>query len=151
MTHSTTTDPNPKANPKGNPNPSPNPDDEVLNEPGDELPAPDAHPSNGGAGLLFWLFLAVIVLPVLIFTSWGERLINGLGAGDQREYLGTVQKISYIGGLGSNTQVDTETRTLLLRGPVILTQGTALERRILNFTSDVCVVKTDQCWHLMGS
>lgn len=151
MTHATPTNPRDNPNPQGNLNPSLNPDDEVLYEPGDEPPAPDAKKSDGGAGHLFWLFLVVFVLPVLIFTSWGEHLINGLGAGDQREYLGTVQKISYVGGLGSDTQVDTETRTLLLRGPVILTKGTALERRILNFTSDVCVVKTDQCWHLMGS
>lgn len=102
------------------------------------------------APLLFFCLMGLMLLSFLLLP-WAYGLINSIGASEKRDYLGTVQKINYIGNLGPDTQIDTEGRTLLLRGVVIIQKGVPLEQRIGTFDSDVCIVKTDQCWHLMGS
>lgn len=102
------------------------------------------------APLLFFCLMGLMLLSFLLLP-WAYRLINSIGAPEKRDYLGIVQKINYIGNLGLDTQIDTEGRTLLLRGAVIIQKGVPLEQRIGTFDSDVCIVKTDRCWHLMGS
>ena len=100
--------------------------------------------------LLFFGATFVILLSLLTWP-WPYELIISLGGPAEREYVGTVQKITYVGGLGPDTQIDTETRTLLLRGAVLIQKGVRLEQRKGAFDSDVCIVSSDQCWHLMGS
>ena len=102
------------------------------------------------APLLIFCLMGLMLLSFLLLP-WAYGLINSIGISEKRDYLGTVQKITYVGNFGPDTQIDTESRTLLLRGAVIIQKGVPLEQRVGNFDSDVCIVKTDQCWHLMGS
>ena len=98
------------------------------------------------------MLLTILALPLsFILIPWVGKQVNSLGVLTKPQFLGTVQKISYVGGLGPDTQVDTEHRTLLLSGAVVIEKGIALELRKGRLSSEVCIVKTDQCWHLMGS
>lgn len=101
-------------------------------------------------GMFLFFAIAILVLLSLVFWPWTYRAINSIGVPAARQYIGTVQKITYVGGFGTHTQIDTETRTLLLRGVVILQKSDRLEERLGLMESDVCMVGTDQCWHLMG-
>lgn len=130
-------------------NENPKPDLET-NDPNEEIVPKTKDSGDSLATLLFFCLMGLMLL-ALLFLPWTLRLINSIGAPAEREYLGTVQKITYVGGLGPDTQVDTESRTLLLSGPVVIQKGIPLERRIGRFDSDICIAKTDQCWHLMGS
>ena len=60
--------------------------------------------------------------------------------------VGTVQKSYFVGWLGISTQIDTETRTLLLWDTVNLPKGTPLQIRQDYFGRRVCVANTQQCW-----
>lgn len=130
-------------------NKNPKPDLET-DDPSEEVESETKDPGDSLAMFLFFCLMGLMLL-ALLFLPWTLRLINSIGVPAEREYLGTVQKISYVGGLGPDTQVDTESRTLLLRGAVVIQKGVPLEQRIGLFDSDVCIAKTDQCWHLMGS
>ncbi|UUZ69768.1 hypothetical protein LP416_10715 [Polaromonas sp. P2-4] len=98
------------------------------------------------------LVLGVLILTLLalLFWPWASRLIDSLWAPAEKEYLGTVQKITYVGGLGNHTQIDMETRTLLLRGPVIINKGARLELRKGVLDSQVCDIDTGVCRDLIG-
>jgi hypothetical protein len=120
----------------------------------DELNGEDTpEPKDTGYSLapLFIFCLMGLMLLSFLMLPWADGVINSIGISEKRDYLGTVQKITYVGNFGPDTQIDTESRTLLLRGPVVIEKGVPLEQRVGNFYSDVCLVKTDQCWHLMGS
>lgn len=98
--------------------------------------------------------VAMVLLFLLACTSsWSLHWLRGLGsqAGHPaREYLGTLRQLSYVGGLGTHTQIQTETQTLLLRGPVLLKNGVRLERRESLLSVQVCEVDSDACWDLLG-
>lgn len=131
---------------------NPNPDLQT-DDPNEEVIHETQASGDSFAMFLFFCVMGLMLLMLLasLFWPWTYRVINSIGAPEQREYLGTVRKITYVGGLGADTQIDTENRTLLLRGVVIIHQGVPLEQRVGLLDSDVCIVTTDQCWHLMGS
>ena len=104
---------------------------------------------NFGEMLLVFGVLSLMLL-ALLFLPWTMRVVNSLLAPAEKEYLGTVQKITYVGGLGNDTQIDTETRTFLLRGPVIINKGARLELRKGAFDSQVCDLVTGVCRALIG-
>ncbi|GAB3493902.1 hypothetical protein GCM10027399_14320 [Curvibacter fontanus] len=120
-----------------------------------QMPPTQAQQSAGstdaGWGMLLFFGVVFLIMLSLIFWPWTYRAINSIGVPAQRQYIGTVQKITYVGGFGANTQIDTESRTLLLNGVANLQKGERLEERLNLMDSDVCKVGTDQCWHLMGS
>jgi hypothetical protein len=78
-------------------------------------PQPSETKPASWAGLWFLLTLMAAML-FFIFLPQIVRLVSGMGQSVAGEYLGTVQRITYVGGLGQHTQIDTETRTFLLRG-----------------------------------
>ena len=64
--------------------------------------------------------------------------------------LGRVQRIAYIGGLGLQTQVDTETQSVLLDGVVRLPLHTVIELRTYEVEDEeVCAVGVRQCWRAL--
>jgi hypothetical protein len=101
-------------------------------------------------------YLAMVIVPgAIVLLAWGDlgvELYARLSRDprlDTREYLGTVQRISYIGGLGIHTQIDTETRTVLLRGAVLTQRGARLELRRLAWGPEVCNLDRVDCHALV--
>lgn len=97
------------------------------------------------------MFLVLGFIPLMFLSPWLYGWVNALGRVGNGEYIGMVQTISYVGGFGPDTQVNTDVRTVLLRGAVILKTGDRLELRKGYLNSDVCLASTDRCWRLMGS
>lgn len=97
------------------------------------------------------MFLVLGFIPLMLLSPWLYGWVNALGREGNGEYIGMVQTISYVGGLGPDTQVNTDVRTVLLRGAVILKKGDRLELRKGYLGSDVCLAGTDRCWRLMGN
>lgn len=100
--------------------------------------------------LALFFGVVIVILLSLLAWPWPYRVINDLWGPTEREYLGTVQRITYVGGFGADTQIDTETRTFLLSGPALILKGTRLERRQRIFDSEVCDMDTDACRDLIG-
>ena len=71
-------------------------------------------------------------------------------ADDVVQDIGTVQRISFIGGLGIGTQIETETSTLLVRRMANLSKGTLLQRRDNFFRRRICVAESERCWEVVG-
>jgi len=113
-----------------------------------EPPAPIFKP--GVSGYAFALLTLMLVLILLYWMLSGLITAVSTPTRPAREDLGTLQRITYIGGLGSHTQIDTERQTLLLRGTVILTKGHRLERRERFLESEVCDLDNGDCWELLG-
>ena len=110
---------------------------------------PEAKPASW-AGLWFLLTLMAAMLS-FIFYPQIARLLGGIGQPVAGEYLGAVQRITYVGGLGHHTQIDTETRTFLLSGAVQINKGTRLELRRGIFDKEVCEVGTQSCRDLISN
>ena len=127
--------------------PQPNPEDPDRHE---SLP-PDQDPGSACPWEAPYIIgLLVLMLLALICWPYTSALIRRVSHPPQAEYLGSVQSISFIGGLGSDTQVWTETRTFLLRGALHLKTGTPLQRRPGAIDDQVCVVDTELCHHLLS-
>lgn len=104
---------------------------------------------NTWSGLLFFLLISAIVL-TLVFWPWIFGSKSAMQAPPITEYGGVVQKTSFIGGFRTDTQVDTDMRTLLARGIANVKRGTPLETRIDYFHRQVCEVGTHVCYELGG-
>lgn len=118
-----------------------------------DKPERDSGPQKPKQGShVFAIVIGLLIL--LLFTSpWTLDWIRGVGSKArhaEREYLGVVQKITYVGGFGTNTQIEADSQTLLLRGAVELKKGARLERRESLFDIQVCELETGACWDLMG-
>ena len=101
-------------------------------------------------------YLALVIVPgAIVLLAWGNlgvELYARLSRDprlDTREYLGTVQRISYVGGLRIHTQIDTETRTVLLHGAVLTQRGARLELRRLAWGPEVCDLDRLACYALV--
>jgi hypothetical protein len=68
----------------------------------------------------------------------------------KRENLGKLLELTYIGSVGVNTQIETQSTTLLLRGAADIKKGAELERREALLGIQVCEVGTQSCWELMS-
>lgn len=123
-------------------------------------PAPDGAPmtsdtphrppsDNTWSGLFFFLVISAIVM-TLVFWPWIYGSKSAMQAPTVIEYVGIVQKTTFIGGFRTDTQVDTDMRTLLARGIASVKRGTPLETRIDYFRRQVCEVGTDICHGLGG-
>jgi hypothetical protein len=97
------------------------------------------------SGLILFL-LASGVLLLLVFWPWTFGSKSALQAPAKIEFLGALQKISYVGGLGTDTQIHTEGRTLLLHGVKNLRLGVVMETRVDFFGKYVCEVGTENCY-----
>ncbi|MDO8767373.1 MAG: hypothetical protein Q7K57_01430 [Burkholderiaceae bacterium] len=99
----------------------------------------------GSLGLILVVFA---LLQVMLFSPEIFRALVNMGKPDVRVFLGTVQKVTYVGGFGTSTQVDTENQTLLLRGAASFKLGAQLERRKGFWDTEVCELQTGACWDL---
>jgi hypothetical protein len=97
-------------------------------------------------------FIVLIVLSLQLIVFWPEisHWVAHLGDPTERVWLGTVRKVTFVGGLGHATQIDTENQSVLLRGSVSLLLGTALERRNRWGDEEVCDLKSGACWELLS-
>ena len=131
------------------------PPEKTTSEPasdGTPLPRdlPKRPPSdNTGSGLFFFLVICAIVM-TLVFWPWIFGSKSAMQAPTVTEYVGIVQKTNFIGGFRTDTQVDTDQRTLLMRSIADVKRGTQLETRIDYFRRQVCEVGTDICHGLGG-
>ena len=104
---------------------------------------------NTWSELFFFLVISAIVLTV-VFWPWTFGTKSAMQAPPVTEYVGVVQKTNFIGGFRTDTQIDTDMRTLLMRGIANVKRGTPLETRIDYFRRQVCEVGTDVCYGLGG-
>lgn len=130
-----------KPSPTANELPAPEPQDDPLQ--------PQPKPASWD-GLWFFLVLMTVLLSIILLPKI-LRLVSGLGKPVAGVYLGSVQKVTYIGGFGLRTQIDTDNQTFLLSGAVQVNKGTRLElRRGIIFDAEVCEVGTRSCRNLIS-
>lgn len=101
---------------------------------------------------VFAVFITLLIIASLLlpwipewFQNTGSKTVHA-----QRENLGKLQTTTYIGSVGVNTQIETQSATLLLRGAADINKGAELERREGLLGIQVCEVGTDSCWELMS-
>jgi hypothetical protein len=109
---------------------------------------PAAQSSHWEAIVFFCLMLTLML--ALVFWPSTKQLIPGLRTPTPAEYLGAVQRITFVGGLGKTTQIDTESRTFLLQGAVQINKGVRLELRRGIMDVEVCEVATQNCRDLVS-
>ena len=101
-------------------------------------------------GAIVFVGLTLTAMLALLFWPATKQLIPGLRTPIPAEYLGTVQRITYVGGFGTSTQIDTESRSFLLSGPVQINKGARLELRRGLVDVEVCEVGTPNCRDLVS-
>lgn len=101
---------------------------------------------------VFGIFLTLLIIATLLlpwipqwFQNTGSKTVHA-----KRENLGTLQKLTYIGSVGVNTQIETQSTTLLLRGAADIKKGVQVERREGWLGVQVCEVGSQSCWELMS-
>ncbi len=112
-----------------------------------EVPADKRDPE-----FAFGYFLTAAFVAVLIYMAFPtiKTLFGFPSPVVEVQALGTVQRVLYVGGLITDTQVDTQERSLLLSGIVDLSSNTPLDLRIQDGLSFVCISGKSNCWRLLG-
>lgn len=114
---------------------------------GDEPEPPKSKTAAELKVIAFWLLGIASLFLLLVMrdcvSNSGSKTRHA-----EREYLGVLQKITYVGSFGVDTQIETESQTLLLRGSADLDKGARLERREGLFNVQVYVVGMYSCWDL---
>ena len=122
---------------------------ETKESPNDPLPGPvktkKEFPVFGTVITL--LIIASLLLPWIPewFQNTGSKTVHA-----KRESLGKLLELTYIGSVGVNTQIGTQSATLLLRGAADIKKGAELERREGLLGIQVCEAGTESCWELMS-
>ena len=120
----------------------------------DDKPKPADSTMSSLGLILVMVMVMVMVMAIAFQILWFSprliRAVANLGQPDERVWLGTVRKVTFIGGFSTSTQVDTETQTLLLRGAVGLKPGATLERRKGFWDTQACEPQTGACWDLLS-
>jgi hypothetical protein len=119
-------------------------------EPEDLDCADKPKPADSTMSSLGLILVMAVAFQLLWFSPRLVRAVANLGQPDERVWLGTVRKVTFIGGFSTSTQVDTETQTLLLRGAAGLQPGATLERRKGFWDTQACEPQTDACWDLLS-
>lgn len=96
------------------------------------------------------ILLFALLIQITIFLPQIIDALTNLVKPSERAFLGTVQKVTFIGGFGASTQVDTESHSVLLRGAASVRQGARLERRKDSWAVQVCDMQTRACWDLIS-
>ena len=121
-------------------------DPELAQRPCQDSPKPkDSDISAIGLILIF-----ALLIQITIFSPQIVGALTNLVKPSERAFLGTVQKVTFIGGFGTSTQVDTESHSVLLRGAASIRQGVRLERRKDSWAVQVCDMQTSACWDLLS-
>ncbi|WP_114968236.1 hypothetical protein [Rhodoferax ferrireducens] len=120
----------------------------------EELEDPDCadkpKPADSTMSSLGLILAMAVAFQLLWFSPRIIRAVANLGQPDERVLLGTVRKVTFIGGFSTATQIDTETQTLLLRGAASLQPGASLERRKGFWDTQACELQTGACWDLLS-
>ena len=106
---------------------------------------PDAETPDHTWRNLFLYLLGCVLSVVLVFWPWTLGSRAAWRAPAVVVDAGTVQKIRFVGGFGTNTQVDTNIRSWLVQGVTKWMLGTRLETRQDFFNRYICAVGTDDC------
>lgn len=102
--------------------------------------APEKEQSNFGFALLFLVFfVGTMSLP------WTLPWLVRYGSSTVVEPLGEVQRVNYLGGFGTWTQVEVPGRVLLLYQSCEVPLGAQVERRRRGWEEQLCVVGTERC------
>ena len=127
--------------------------DERKND-GGEGPVEKGNEPKRAGRVRFWpLMFFLLVYGAATAPFYWPRLKQQIAivlADDVVQDLGTVQKISFIGGLWIGTQIETETLTLLVVRRASLQKGTPLQSRDNFFSRRICVAGTERCWDAVG-
>jgi hypothetical protein len=107
-------------------------------------------PKDSDISALGLILLFALLIQITIFSPQIIGAIANLVKPSERVFLGTVQKVTFIGGFGASTQVDTESHSVLLRGAANIRQGARLERRKDSWAVQVCDMQTGACWDLIS-
>ena len=110
-------------------------------------------PKRGGR-VRFWPLMFFLLVygaaTAPFYWPYLKKQMAIVWADDVVQDLGTVQKISFIGGLWIGTQIETETLTLLVVRRASLQKGTPLQSRDNFFSRRICVAGTERCWDAVG-
>lgn len=101
-------------------------------------------------GLLIVFLLIFVMLGLLAFWPYTKQYIPGLADPTQVQILGPVERVSFVGGFGTRTQVEVGTSVLLLPGPVEIGRGVPVERRVSVIDDRLCVVGTQRCHEILS-
>jgi hypothetical protein len=100
---------------------------------------------EGTWALVVFFLLTFAVILLLMFWPLTKQFIPGLADPPVITAMGKVQKVTFVGGFGTRTQVRTSTSTVLLRRAVELTVGADVERRSSAISEQLCLVGRDRC------
>ena len=101
-------------------------------------------------GLLIVFLLIFVMLGLLAFWPYTKQYIPGLADPTQVQILGPVERVSFVGGFGTRTQVEVGASVLLLPGPVEIGRGVPVERRVSVIDDRLCVVGTEHCHEILS-
>jgi hypothetical protein len=107
-------------------------------------------PKGTDRSALGLIIVFALLIQATIYSPQIVGALTNLTQPGERVFLGTVQKVAFTGGLGTATQVDTESHTLLLRGAASFRQGARLERRKGWWAMQACDMQTSACWDLIN-
>ena len=105
-----------------------------------------------------WEVVLVLVFFATLLSWWNwpvaKQFIPGLQDPPRHSALGVLLKVSYLGGFGHSTQIDTETGSYLLRGVPWFSMGARMELSSTFFGTSVCEEATakdpDNCAELLS-
>ena len=109
--------------------------------------------SDDGALPLILFFLVALTVLASMALAW-PQIYEFMKSGPPEPVivteLGAVQRITYIGGLATNTQIDLMSQSILVMGTASIENATLLELRLQGTRAKVCVVSTERCWTRLG-
>lgn len=104
--------------------------------------------------LVFVLFTSLVLLPLLPWFLHRNDILK-------TENLGRLLSVRYVGGFGTNTQIDVSTQqgtdpsaqehSYLLQGIAILAPQAELVLQQGHGSTRICIQHTEQCWPLLGN
>lgn len=100
---------------------------------------------DSGSVLLIGFLAMFLVLALLAFWPAVRQHIPVLADAARVQILGPVQRVTYVGGLSTHTQVEAGSAVVLVSGAVELERGVVVERRVSEVADQLCVVGTDRC------
>jgi len=109
---------------------------------------PPETPNSSGDEVNLFLFVLVLAMVVMTALVW----LPGLTRWAKNSVItpqGTVQRITFVKGLGVSSQVDTEQRSFLVRGVTQLRKGARVETRSGPLGSRLCDADSLICDELM--
>lgn len=122
-----------------------------------QRPTPGLSPAPVGRGPSArrpsWQIAVFLMMGCGIVASalwpWSIRSPSVIWAPATYDPLGTVQKVDLVGRWVTGTRIETETRTVVVRGVARFQPGMTVERRSSFFNDYICEVGSDSCYSLM--